>query len=276
MKCNTDILFKFIDNTLSDEEELIFEEHINHCETCRETYNTFKLLEVLEEEDDISIDVSSKVMENIDKNKYSKKNYWYLNKFLINKKNIYKFAAVAMIAIMFTAGILNNKYIGLFIKGINTANTTKQGNLSPAANSNSKEAQAGESFIVSKTMVKNVVTGSNLTLILFDDKYIEDYRVGYQEINREIDKIEERTARITLKPYNPTFAIGNPKFRITINYEKTKYDYYGYEPKGLKEKGILLQKYNGDISKDKEFYLLTEDFEIIQKIMDSLQDNKKK
>jgi len=272
VKCNTDILFKFIDNTLSDEEELIFEEHINHCETCRETYNTFKLLEVLEEEDDISIDVSSEVMENIDKNKYSKKNYWYLNKFLINKKNIYKFAAVAMIAIMFTAGLLNNKYIGLFIKGINTANTTKQGNLSPAANSNSKEAQAGESFIVSKTMVKE----SNITLIVFDDKFIEEYRINSQEINREIDKIEERTAIVSLNPYNPTFAIGNPKFRITINYDRTKYDYYGYEPKGLKEKGILLQKYNGDISKDKEFYLLTEDLEVIKKFMNTLEENKKK
>ncbi|WP_291574448.1 anti-sigma factor family protein [Clostridium sp. UBA4548] len=272
MKCNTDTLFKFIDNTLSDEEELIFEEHINHCETCRETYNTFKLLEVLEEEDDISIDFSSKVMENIDKNKYSKKNYWYLNKFLINKKNIYKFAAVAMIAIMFTAGILNNKYIGLFMKGINTANTTKQGNLSPAANNSSKEGELGERIILSKDMVK----AANINLILYDYKFTESDRVNSQEINKEIDKIEERTIWVTLKPYTPNLDLDSPIFKINIEYEKVKYEYYGYEAKGFKEKTIILQKYTGNINKDKEFYLLEEEHNIIQDLMNKFAANEKK
>lgn len=270
MKCNTDTLFKFIDNTLSDEEELIVEEHINHCEICRETYNTFKLLEVLEEEADISIDVSSKVMENIDKNKYSKKNYWYLNKFLINKKNIYKFAAVVMVIIMFTAGILNDKYIGLFIKGINTANTTKQGNLFPAANS--KEAELGERFIVSKDMVK----AANINLILYDYKFTESHRINSQEINREIDKIEERTMWITLKPFTPNLDLDSPIFKINIQYEKVKYEYYGYEAKGFKEKTIILQKHTGNISKDKEFYLLEEEHNIVQGLMNKLAANEKK
>lgn len=272
MNCNTDILFKYIDNILSDEEELIVEEHINHCESCRETYNTFKLLEGLEEEDDICVDVSSKVMECIDKNKYSKKNYWYLNKFVINKKDIYKFTAVAMVAIMLTTGALTNKYIGSFIKGVNTANAIKQGNITPAAGNGSKDEQSEQRFIISKTMIKE----SDITMSVFDDNFIEEYSIYSREINREIDKLEERTAVISLKPYTPTVDIGNPKFRITINYEKIKYDYYGYEPKGLKEKGILLQKFSGNINKDKEFYLLTEDLEIIKKLMNTLEENKKK
>lgn len=270
MNCNTDILFKYIDNILSDEEELIVEEHISRCDSCRETYNTFKLLEGLEEEDDTNIDVSSKVMESIDKDKYSKKNYWYLNKFLINKKNIYKFAAVAMVAIMVTTGVLSNKYIGSFIKGINTANAIKQGNISPAASGGSKEAQLGERFILSKDMVK----ASNITLILYDYKFTESDRINSQEINREIDKIEERTTGVTLQPYTPTYDLDSPIFRIRIDYEKVKYEYYGYEAKGFKEKTIILQKYTGNIDKDKEFYLLKDEKNIAQELINKFAANK--
>lgn len=270
MNCNTDILFKYIDNILSDEEELIVEEHINHCDRCRETYNTFKLLESLEETDDISIDVSSKVMESIDKHKYSKKNYWYFNKFLINKKGLYKFAAVAMVAIMVTTGVLSNKYIGSFIKGVNTANAIKQGNISPAANNGSKEAELGERFILSKDMVK----AANINLILYDYKFTESDRINSQEINREIDKIEERTTGVTLKPYTPTHDLDSPIFKINIEYEKAKYEYYGYETKDFKEKTIVLQKYTGNIDKDKEFYLLKEDKNIIQELINKFAANK--
>ncbi|EQB88054.1 hypothetical protein J2Z44_002518 [Clostridium punense] len=272
MNCNTDILFKYIDNILSDEEELIFEEHINHCDSCRETYNTFKLLEGLEEENDISIDVSSKVMESIDKHKYSKKNYWHLNRFVINKKEIYKFAAVAMVTIMVTTGVLSNKYIGSFIKGINTANAIKQGNISPAANNSSKEAELGERFILSKDMVK----AANINLILYDYKFTESDRINSQEINREIDKIEERTMWITLKPFTPNLDLDSPIFKINIQYEKVKYEYYGYEAKGFKEKTIILQKYTGNINKDKEFYLLEEEHNIIQDLMNKFATNEKK
>lgn len=268
MKCNTDILISYLDNTLPDEEEREFEEHLKQCEVCRETYNAFKMLEAFEEdEEEIKIDIVSKVMDSIDKEKYLNKKYLFVNKILSNKRNIVKYAMVATLALIFTGGFWYSKETNFFGSGKNIANASKSGNKG-AASANKDEKTKGKTattFLVSKEMVK----ASNINLIMYDeDENLKEVNtITSKEINKELEDVTIKSARVTLEPFEPTMDLGNPIFKINIEYEKIKQEYYGYNaPTQLQRKCIVLQKTNDSISKNKEYFLLTEDLDVIKNL----------
>lgn len=112
MKCNTNKLFNYIDGILSDADIKVFQEHLKDCESCRATIDTFKLMETVGEHHcDIEIDFVQSVRNLTDDELYSNKKYLLLNKFLSNKNKFIKYASVATMALVITAGIVsNNKF----------------------------------------------------------------------------------------------------------------------------------------------------------------------
>jgi len=112
MKCSTNMLFDYIDGTLRDEDIIEFEEHCKSCEACKETINTFKLMETVGEYNyDVPIDVVKAVKDSTDDELYSSKKHLFINKHLAIKNNFKRYAAVAAIALVLTGGILiNNNY----------------------------------------------------------------------------------------------------------------------------------------------------------------------
>jgi len=112
MKCDTSILFDYIDGTLSDEANKEFEVHLQSCEACRETINTFNLMEFVREYNyDLPIDIVQSVRNSTNKELYSNKKYLFINKYFSNKKSIMKYGFVATIALVLTYGsFLNNNY----------------------------------------------------------------------------------------------------------------------------------------------------------------------
>lgn len=124
MKCNTNKLFAYIDGTLKDEDIIKIEEHLENCEVCRETVDTFKLMETVGEQNyHVDIDVVDRVRSLTDDELYSNKKLLFMNKFLPKKKSFIKYASVATIAIVMATGALNaSKFIfGEHIKGSNVA-----------------------------------------------------------------------------------------------------------------------------------------------------------
>lgn len=274
MKCNTDILISYLDNTLPDEEEREFEEHLKQCEVCRETYNAFKMLEAFEEdEEEIKIDIVSKVMDSIDKEKYLNKKYLFVNKILSNKRNIVKYAMVATLALIFTGGFWYCKETNFFGSGKNIANTSKSGNKGAASANEDKKikGKTATTFIVNKEMVK----ASNINLTMYDDNFIEINTITSKEINKKLEDVTIKSARITLEPFEPTMDLGNPIFKINIEYEKVKQEYYVYDrPAQSDKEGIVLQKINNSISENKEYYLLTEDLDVIKNLTQEVLKNR--
>lgn len=275
MKCNTDILISYLDNTLPDEEEREFEEHLKQCEVCRETYNAFKMLEAFEEEEEIKIDIVSKVMDSIDKEKYLNKKYFFFNRILSNKRSIVKYAMVATLALVFTGGFWYCKETNFFGSGKSTANTSeKSKNGVASANEDKKTTgKTATTFLVSKEMVK----ASNINLIMYDEgeSFKEINTITSKEINKELEGVTIKSAGVTIEPFEPTMDLGNPIFKINIEYEKIKQEYYGYNaPTQLQKKCIVLQKTNDSISKNKEYYLLTEDLDVIKNLTRGVLKNR--
>lgn len=112
MKCDTSMLFDYIDGTLRDEDIKEFEVHLQSCEACRETINTFNLMESIREYNyALPIDVVQSVRNSTNKDLYSNKKYLFINKYFSNKKSIMKYGFAATIALVLTCGIfLNNNY----------------------------------------------------------------------------------------------------------------------------------------------------------------------
>lgn len=124
MKCNTNKLFAYIDGTLKDEDIIKIEEHLENCEVCRETVDTFKLMETVGEQNyHVDIDVVDRVRSLTDDELYKNKKLLFLNNFLPKKKSFIKYASVATIAIVMATGALNaSKFIfGEHIKGSTVA-----------------------------------------------------------------------------------------------------------------------------------------------------------
>jgi dsDNA-specific endonuclease/ATPase MutS2 len=121
------MLFDYIDGTLREEDVIAFEEHYKNCEACKETINTFKLMETVGEYNyDVPIDVVKAVKDSTDDELYSSKKHLFINKYLTIKNNYRKYAAVAAIALVLTGGILiNNNYnfIGNFSKFMTSSNS---------------------------------------------------------------------------------------------------------------------------------------------------------
>lgn len=274
MKCNTDILISYIDNTLPYEEEREFEEHLKQCEVCRETYNAFKMLEAFEEdEEEIKIDIVSKVMDSIDKEKYSNKKYLFINKILSNKRNIFKYAMVATLGLVFTVGLWYCKETNFFDNGKGIANIFESGK-NGVASANEDEKTKGKTaitFLMNKEMVK----ASNINLTMYDDNFIEINTITSKEINKKLEDVTIKSSRITLEPFEPTMDLGNPIFKINIEYEKVKQEYYVYDrPAQSDKEGIVLQKINNSISENKEYYLLTEDLDVIKNLTQEVLKNR--
>lgn len=109
MKCNTNKLFDYVDGILSDADVEVFQEHLKDCESCRATIDTFKLMETVGEHHcDIEIDFVQSVRNLTDDELYSNKKYLLLNKFLSNKNKFIKYASVATMALVITAGMVSN------------------------------------------------------------------------------------------------------------------------------------------------------------------------
>ncbi|EQB87592.1 hypothetical protein J2Z44_000448 [Clostridium punense] len=99
MKCNEENLYDYIENKLDDEKLKMVEEHIRVCKKCTEVLNTFKLMESIGETPfHASSAFTTTVMSKIDKDLYSRKRYFYLNKIIENKRKIVKYTAVAVLA----------------------------------------------------------------------------------------------------------------------------------------------------------------------------------
>jgi len=276
VKCNTDILISYLDNTLPDEEEREFEEHLKQCEVCGEIYKAFKMLEAFEEDEkEIKIDIVSKVMDSIDKEKYFNKKYLFFNKILSNKRSIVKYAMVATLALVFTGGFWYCKERNFFDSEKNIANISeKSKNGAASANEDKKTTgKTATTFLVSKEMVK----ASNINLIMYDESenLKEVNTITSKEINKELEDVTIKSARVTLEPFEPTMDLGNPIFKINIEYEKIKQEYYGYNaPAQLQKKCIVLQKSDDSISRNKEYYLLTEDLDVIKNLTQGVLKNR--
>lgn len=120
MKCNTNRLFDYIDGVLNDTEIEKIEEHLQSCDVCKETVDTFKLMERVGEQNySIGIDVVDRVRSLTDNELYSNKRLSFINKYLPKKKDFIKYASAATIAIVMVTGALNaSKFIfGEHIKG---------------------------------------------------------------------------------------------------------------------------------------------------------------
>lgn len=99
MKCNEENLYDYIENKLDDEKLKMVEEHIRVCKKCTEVLNTFKLMESIGETPfHASSGFATTMMSKIDKDIYSRKRYFHLNKIIENKRKIVKYTAVAVLA----------------------------------------------------------------------------------------------------------------------------------------------------------------------------------
>lgn len=112
MECNFDMLFDYIDGTLSDDDCELLKKHLKSCEYCKETVNTFKLMEEVGEHNyDIPINVVQKVRKLTDDNLYCSKKYIFINKYL-SKKEVFKSYAIAacIILILVTGSLIYNNF----------------------------------------------------------------------------------------------------------------------------------------------------------------------
>lgn len=266
MKCNTDILISYLDNTLPDEEEREFEEHLKQCEVCRETYNAFKMLEAFEEdEEEIKIDIVSKVMDSIDKEKYLNKKYLFVNKILSNKRNIVKYAMVATLALIFTGGFWYSKETNFFGSGKNIANTSKSGNTG-AASANEDEKIITKQ-VADISVNKEMVKFSDIKLVQYDDNFKEMNTVTSKEINKEIENMSTKRATLYLVEFKSEKDLGKPKYKVNIKYEKIKQEYYIYNNHTQwGDEGIILQKSDDFIKGRQERYLLTGEVEVVKSL----------
>lgn len=266
MKCNTDILISYLDNTLPDEEEREFEEHLKQCEVCRETYNAFKMLEAFEEdEEEIKIDIVSKVLNSIDKEKYLNKKYLFVNKILSNKRNIVKYAMVATLALIFTGGFWYFKETNFFESGKNIANTSKSGNTG-AASANEDEKIITKQ-VADISVNKEMVKFSHIKLVQYDDNFKEMNTVTSKEINKEIENMSTKRATLYLVEFKSEKDLGKPKYKVNIEYEKIKQEYYIYNNHTQwGDEGIILQKSDDFIKGRQERYLLTGEVEVVKSL----------
>lgn len=146
MRCSTDKLISYIDNTLSEENAREVEEHLKKCEVCREAYNSFKIIEAFEEEQEVMpVDITSRVMNAIDKGKYSSKKYRYFNKFMANRRSIYRGVAVAGFALIFTGCVWVAKEMGL-LNGIGSTAELQQINDKSILEKNSENKEFPEIY----------------------------------------------------------------------------------------------------------------------------------
>lgn len=104
MKCdNFDKIVLYIDGVLPDETSKDIENHIKECEDCKKIFNTLvSTREFLIEESIADKNIDIKVLNNIDKNRYStKKNkFMILNKLIASKNIINSAAAVVVICLI--------------------------------------------------------------------------------------------------------------------------------------------------------------------------------
>lgn len=110
MKCNTNMLFDYVDGVLSDDDVKLLEDHLQSCEACRETVNTFNLMEKVGDYDyQIPVDVVRSVRNSTDSDLYKKKKLLYINRHLSRNRNIRRYVAVAAIALVVTGGMMFSK-----------------------------------------------------------------------------------------------------------------------------------------------------------------------
>lgn len=123
MKCNEEILYNYIENKLNDEKLKMVEEHIRVCKKCTEVLNTFKLMESIGETPlHASSRFATTVMSKIDKDLYSRKRYFHLNKIIENKRKVVKYTAVAVLAFVVIS-------IPMFSEKFNLVGNLKNNNL---------------------------------------------------------------------------------------------------------------------------------------------------
>lgn len=120
MKCdNFDKIVLYIDGVLPDETSKDLENHLKECEYCKKIYNTLvSTKEFLSEESIADKNINIKVLNNIDKNRYSKKKnkFRILNKLIASKYIINSAAAVIIICLItFWALIYGTQFNGTTI-----------------------------------------------------------------------------------------------------------------------------------------------------------------
>jgi len=269
MRCSTDKLISYIDNTLSEEKAREVEEHLKKCVVCREAYNSFKIIEAFEEEHEVmAVDITSKVMSAIDKDKYSNKKYRYFNKFMTNRLSIYRGVAVAGFVLIFTGCVWVAKEMDLF-NGIRSTAELQQTNDKSILDKNSENKEKSITLTVNKDMIKN----SEIKLTLYNENFKETNTFNPKEINSKLDKIPLSSTKITLEPIKETMNLGNPVFKVSIKYEKINYEYYGFNtPAHLNTKAIVLQQSNDYVEKNNKYLMLYEDLDLLKNFMEGLME----
>jgi len=118
MKCNfnLDDIIKFSENQLSDEEKRRIKEHLDVCEKCRRHYGVLKYTEVYAKDNSlVSENISKKVMEVIDVNRYSKDKKFGLGGSFYRAMPVIKpILASAAVLVLVMAGAARFGKFGLF------------------------------------------------------------------------------------------------------------------------------------------------------------------
>lgn len=230
MRCSTDKLISYIDNTLSEEKAREVEEHLKKCEVCREAYNSFKIIEAFEEEQEVMpVDITSRVMNAIDKDKYSNKKYRYFNKFMANRISIYRGVAVAGFALIFIGCVWVAKEMDLF-NGIGSTAELQQTNEKVILENNSENKEFPERYTSEMAKANgDVVNGLKETVNINKlDRFIKNTESKIKDNVRIVSYTDEGDAILTDLMYEGRDIIAiadytRDKFSAPENRTKTQY-----------------------------------------------------
>ncbi|MEG1797715.1 MAG: DUF4825 domain-containing protein [Clostridium sp.] len=156
MRCNENKIIDFIDDNLTEKKALEVEEHLKQCKHCMGIYNRLMTLENLEKDKEVyNVNLSGKIMASLGENIYAEDKQYVLKRTFNNhRKSFFKYAAVALLAVVITTGVVigGNGELFSYLKGINKGGIEAVNN----GKETKPESKPGEGTDKANTQVINI------------------------------------------------------------------------------------------------------------------------